>query len=77
MYSYSKEYQNSIRTCAELTKFDSYMCRTYKKQFGHMTNSDMCSSPKIMFIHISMVQNPQAQGFFKADLGVNFAPRFL
>ena len=38
MYSYSKEYRNSIRTCAELTKFDSDMCRTYKIRFRHVQN---------------------------------------
>ena len=62
MHSYSKEYRNSIRTCAELTKFNSDMYRTYKIRFGHVQNlqnsirtcaeltkinSDMCRTYKI------------------------------
>ena len=39
--NYTSDLQNlqkSIRTCAELTKFDSDMCRTYKIRFGHVQN---------------------------------------
>ena len=43
----------TYQTCAELTKFDSDMCRTYKKQFEHVQNItkitqfDMCRTNKI------------------------------
>ena len=54
-FGHVQNLQNSIRTCAELTKNNSDMCRTYKKQFGHVQNlqdrqntpqnSDICMRP--------------------------------
>ena len=63
--NYTSDLQNlqkSIRTCADLTKINSDMCRTYKIRFGHVQNlhnsirtcaeltkinSDMCRTYKI------------------------------
>ena len=76
MYSYSKEYRNSIRTCAELIK----------NQFGHVQNlqksirtcaeltkinSDMYRTYKNQFGH---VQNLQDRSKYSSKFGQMHAP---